>query len=106
MKRILSAILCLAVLLSVGTALAGEAPLELTMYFPVNVGGSAAALIEQMTADFNAENPDIKVAPVYTGNYDDTVTKIQTAIRRICSSAWPPSVLPWLLPRWPCRWML
>ena len=58
-----------------------EEPLQLTMYFPVNVGGDAAKLIDQMTADFNAENPDVQVQAVYTGNYDDTVTAIQTAIQ-------------------------
>ena len=56
----------------------GEA-LHLTFYYPVNVGGSAAQLIEGLCSDFNAENPDIVVEPVYTGNYDDTVTKLQTA---------------------------
>ena len=56
-------------------------PLKLTMYFPVNVGGNVANLIDSMTAEFNAENPDIQVEAVYTGNYDDTVTAIQTAIQ-------------------------
>lgn len=55
--------------------------LHLTFYYPVQVGGSAAKLIEQICADFNKENPDIVVEPVYTGNYDDTVTKIQTAVQ-------------------------
>lgn len=55
--------------------------LHLTFYYPVNVGGSAAQLIEALCADFNAENPDIVVEPVYTGNYDDTVTKLQTAVQ-------------------------
>lgn len=75
-----------------GAGKAGNAPaaeagasedgaLHLTFYYPVQVGGSAAALIEQICADFNAQNPDIVVEPVYTGNYDDTVTKIQTAIQ-------------------------
>ena len=54
--------------------------MHLSFYYPVNVGGDAAKLIEKICADFNAENPDIVVDPVYTGNYDDTVTKIQTAI--------------------------
>lgn len=58
----------------------GEA-LHLTFYYPVNVGGSAAQLIEDLCSDFNAENPDIVVEPVYTGNYDDTVTKLQTAVQ-------------------------
>lgn len=64
-----------------GTENASDAALHLTFYYPVNVGGSAAALIEQICADFNKEHPDIVVEPVYTGNYDDTVTKIQTAIQ-------------------------
>lgn len=63
-----------------GSEASGDA-LHLTFYYPVNVGGSAAKLIEQICADFNAENPDIVVEPVYTGNYDDTVTKIQTAMQ-------------------------
>ena len=62
-------------------AKADDGALHLTFYYPVNVGGSAAQLIEKICADFNAENPDIFVEPVYTGNYDDTVTKIQTAMQ-------------------------
>lgn len=52
---------------------------KLTLYYPVNVGGPVAKLIEELTLEFNKENPDIEVEAVYTGNYDDTVTKIQTA---------------------------
>ena len=69
----------MAGMLPVMPALADD-PLQLTMFFPVNVGGSAAQLIENMTAEFNAQNPDIQVQPVYTGNYDDTVTAIQSSI--------------------------
>lgn len=65
-----------------------DEPITLTFYYPVNVGGSAAALIDQMCADFTEANPNIIVEPVYTGNYDDTVTKIQTAI----SGGTPPDV--------------
>ena len=82
MKKLLAFVLVLMTLVSstVLSALAEE-PLQLTMYFPVNVGGDAAKLIDQMTADVNAENPDVQVQAVYTGNYDDTVTAIQTAIQ-------------------------
>ncbi len=81
MKRILSMILALALLLSlVSVSALADDPLELTMFFPVNVGGSAAQLIDNMTNAFNEQNPDIHVSAVYTGNYDDTVTAIQTAI--------------------------
>ena len=40
--------------------------MHLSFYYPVNVGGDAAKLIEKICADFNAENPDIVVDPVYT----------------------------------------
>lgn len=58
-----------------------DGTLRLTFYYPVQVGGSAAQIIDDLVADFTAENPNIIVEPVYTGNYDDTVTKIQTAIQ-------------------------
>ena len=56
-----------------------DGKIKLVFYYPVNVGGPVAKIVEQLTKDFNAENPDIEVEAVYTGNYDDTVTKIQTA---------------------------
>ena len=79
MKKILA--LVLAAMMICGLAAALAEPLELTMYFPVNVGGAVAQLIDDMTSEFNQENPDIQVQAVYTGNYDDTVTAIQTAIQ-------------------------
>lgn len=59
---------------------AGE-KINLTFYYPVMVGGAASKLIDKMCADFTSENPNITVESVYTGNYDDTVTKIQTAVQ-------------------------
>jgi ABC-type sugar transport system, periplasmic component len=56
-----------------------DGKVKLVFYYPVNVGGPVAKIVEQLTNDFNKENPDIEVEAVYTGNYDDTVTKIQTA---------------------------
>lgn len=85
MKKLLAlgAVMAIAATaLTVGASEAkAEEPLHLTFYYPVNVGGDAAKLIEEICADFNEENPDIVVEPVYTGNYDDTVTKIQTAMQ-------------------------
>lgn len=60
---------------------AKDGALHLTFYYPVQVGGDVAKLIEKACNEFNAENPEIVVEPIYTGNYDDTVTKIQTAIQ-------------------------
>lgn len=50
--------------------------MHLSFYYPVNVGGDAAKLIEKICADFNAENPDIVVDPVYTGNSIETVNRL------------------------------
>lgn len=60
---------------------AKDGALHLTFYYPVQVGGDVAKLIEKACNEFNNENPEIVVEPIYTGNYDDTVTKIQTAIQ-------------------------
>lgn len=81
MKKFLAFFLTLTIALSMLVLSAMAEPLNLTMYFPVNVGGSAAQLVDKMTADFNATHPDIQVQAVYTGNYDDTITAIQTAIQ-------------------------
>lgn len=59
----------------------GDGPLKLTFYYPVQVGGPATKIIDQLVEDFHEQNKDIIVEPVYTGNYDDTVTKIQTAVQ-------------------------
>lgn len=54
---------------------------ELNFYFPVAVGGDAAKALEKMVTDFNTANPTIKVTPTFSGNYTDTMTKVQTAIQ-------------------------
>ena len=54
---------------------------ELQFFFPVAVGGKAADTIEQLTADYVAQNPDVTIDAVYAGSYQDTVTKTLTAVR-------------------------
>ncbi|WP_456277054.1 ABC transporter substrate-binding protein [Bacillus sp. AK128] len=56
-------------------------PLEITMYYPIAVGGPLTEIVEKMAADFHKENPDIIVKPVYTGSYQDTMVKTQTAVQ-------------------------
>ena len=80
MKRIrllFLAILCFC--LCAGNALAAQT--NLTFYFPVSVGGPITKIVEGMTQEFMKENPDIKITPVYSGNYRDTLTKALTAQR-------------------------
>ncbi|TKI58271.1 ABC transporter substrate-binding protein [Brevibacillus antibioticus] len=54
---------------------------ELSFYYPVAVGGPLTKIVDGMAEEFNKENPDIKVKPVYTGSYQDTTTKVQAAVQ-------------------------
>jgi len=54
---------------------------DLTMYYPVAVGGPVTKIIDDMVDRFHKENPDIKVSAVYAGNYTDTMTKAMTAMK-------------------------
>ena len=69
-------LLC-AALATFGNAFAQ--PVEVPFYFPVAVGGPITRLIDQYAADFNKENPALKVAPIYAGSYQDTIVKALTA---------------------------
>jgi sn-glycerol 3-phosphate transport system substrate-binding protein len=54
---------------------------EISFYFPVAVGGPITKIIDGYAADFQRENADIKVTPIYAGTYQDTMTKAQTALK-------------------------
>ena len=79
MKKLLSLLLVAILALSLAPFALADSPLELTLYYPVNVDGPLVTLIEQICADFNAENPNVVVKPIYTGNYDDNIIKLQAA---------------------------
>ena len=72
-------------LVTLGAALAltttaqAQTPVEVPFYFPVAVGGPITKLIDQYAADFNKDNPSIKVQPIYAGSYQDTIVKALTA---------------------------
>jgi sn-glycerol 3-phosphate transport system substrate-binding protein len=68
--------LLVATLASAALAAAAQ---EITFYYPVAVGGPITRTIDQMAADFEKENPGIKVKPVYAGTYQDTIVKAITA---------------------------
>jgi sn-glycerol 3-phosphate transport system substrate-binding protein len=79
MTRVVLAMLFSAItLVASGPVLAAT---ELTMYYPIAVGGPIPKLIDGMIADFEKEHPDIKVKAVYAGNYDDTRTKALAALK-------------------------
>ena len=60
---------------------AAQQPVEISFYYPVAVGGPITKLIDNFAADFEKENPSIKVRPVYSGTYQDSITKALTAVK-------------------------
>jgi len=57
------------------------APTEVSFYYPVAVGGPITKIIDGLAADFEKENPGIKLKPIYSGSYQDSITKALTAVK-------------------------
>ena len=72
--------LALAATLGLGMASTASA-IELTMYYPVAVGGALTDVVDGLVADFQKENPDIKVNAIYAGNYNDARVKALAALQ-------------------------
>ncbi|HEX5414896.1 MAG TPA: ABC transporter substrate-binding protein [Chloroflexota bacterium] len=55
---------------------------ELTFFYPVGVAGPLSKLIDGLTGQFNQQqNGAIKVTPVYSGDYLQSLSKAQTALQ-------------------------
>lgn len=61
---------------------------EITFNYPIAVGGPLHKVIDQFAADFEAENPNIKVKPIYSGTYQESLVKSMTAFK----SGQPPTM--------------
>ena len=72
MKRLLAAFAA-----ALATSVAAQT--EITFYYPVAVGGPITKTIDGYAADFQKENPGIRVNPVYAGTYQETLVKAITA---------------------------
>ena len=70
----------LAAVSATALASAAAAETELTMYYPIAVGGALTEVVDGIVADFEAANPDIKVNAIYSGNYDDTRVRALSAL--------------------------
>jgi sn-glycerol 3-phosphate transport system substrate-binding protein len=70
--------LAAAALSSVAVA---QAPVDISFYYPVAVGGPITKIIDKFATDFERENPGIKVHPIYSGTYQDSITKALTAVK-------------------------
>ncbi len=73
--------IALAAMTITGAASTSRAATELTMYYPVAVGGSLTKVVDGLVADFMKKNPDIKVKAIYAGNYNDARIKALAALK-------------------------
>jgi sn-glycerol 3-phosphate transport system substrate-binding protein len=65
----------------IGFAPAAWADIDLTFYYPVAVGGPLTKVIDGLAAEFEKDNPGIRVHPIYAGNYDDARIKALAALK-------------------------
>lgn len=70
-----------ALALGLSMSAPGAGAVELTMYYPVAVGGPLTKIVDGMVADFMKANPDIKVKAIYAGNYNDARIKALAALK-------------------------
>ncbi|MGQ5720344.1 ABC transporter substrate-binding protein [Pseudochrobactrum asaccharolyticum] len=61
-------------------ALSSVADAKSTVTFWHSFGGENGKALERLVAKFEAQNPEIDIDALYTGNYEDIVTKLQAAI--------------------------
>ncbi|MFT4700190.1 MAG: sn-glycerol 3-phosphate transport system substrate-binding protein [Yoonia sp.] len=80
MKLFSTTALGLATVMTAGLVTTASAETDLTMYYPIAVGGSLTEVVDGIVADFEAENPDINVTAIYSGNYDDTRVRALSAL--------------------------
>ena len=80
LKKVMSYTLATALSLFAmsGSALAAT---ELTMFYPVAVGGPLTKVVDGLVADFEKQHPDIKVNAIYAGNYNDARIKALAALK-------------------------
>ena len=53
--------------------------LRVVTVWPVAVGGPITKIIDGFAADFEKENPRLKVKPIYAGTYQESIAKALTA---------------------------
>ena len=66
---------------ALGFAQAAWADTEITFYYPIAVGGPLTKVIDGYAAEFEKQNPGVKVKPIYAGNYDDARIKALAALK-------------------------
>ena len=73
--------LAAAVLAVAGGTAAAQGTIEVPFFYPVAVGGPITKIIDGFAADFEKENPGIKLRPIYSGSYQESIAKALTAVK-------------------------
>jgi sn-glycerol 3-phosphate transport system substrate-binding protein len=58
-----------------------QAPAEVSFFYPVAVGGPITKIVDGFAAEFEKENPNIKLKPIYSGSYQESIAKALTAVK-------------------------
>ena len=58
-----------------------QAPVEVSFFYPVAVGGPITKIVDGFAADFEKDNPGIKLKPIYSGSYQESIAKALTAVK-------------------------
>jgi len=81
MLNILKKVALVSVLAASFLSSANAQKTELTMYYPVSVGGPLTKIVDSMVEEFEKKNPDIDVNAIYAGNYNDARIKSLAALK-------------------------
>jgi sn-glycerol 3-phosphate transport system substrate-binding protein len=79
-KRIRHWAASLTAAVAAGAAFA-QAPVEVSFFYPVAVGGPITKIVDGFAGDFEKENATIKVKPIYSGSYQESIAKALTAVK-------------------------
>jgi len=79
-RTVACAVAVALVLAAVPAALNAQGAVQLKYYYPVGVSGPLNKLMTEMVNDFNTAHPDIKVEPVFAGNYVEAMAKAMTGV--------------------------
>ena len=71
----------LILLLVAGAAPTAAQRQDIAVYFPVVVGGPVTKILERLAADFQQDHPGIRITPVYTGSYLETIGRVLAAVK-------------------------
>ena len=78
----------LSAAVAVGMSMPAMADTELTMYYPIAVGGALTEVVDSIVADFEAENPDIVSLSDIGDTYEKSIGKSRPApTQTMCTNA-------------------